>query len=281
MSDLSPYERRALAEIDAWRNPPRTWWAATTELIGKPIDAAGDLVLSVPGAELVIEKTIGGLLSLLNDAAQWSVRPEAIYAEYRDKGHTAVRGRAAIHALDLKEVEATLGWLATKYKGLAGVEGGGAGAAGLPGIPVDILALVTLNLRAIGEYATYYGFDVAHQQERLYAMQILGLASSPTDASKQVAMAQLIKIAGEVARKKTWKELERHLFVQMIQQIAKALGLRLTKQKLAQVVPATGALVGAGFNSYYTSKVCTAAFHLYRERFLAEKHGPHILPNAT
>lgn len=48
-----------------------------------------------------------------------------------------------------------------------------------PGIPPDIIALITLNQRAIGEYATYYGFDISSQQERLFSLNILGLASSP------------------------------------------------------------------------------------------------------
>jgi len=42
---------------------------------------------------------------------------------------------------------------------------------------------------------------------------------------------------------------------------------------MAQIVPVTGAVVGSGFNAYYTSKVCDAAFNLYRERFLLRKYG--------
>ena len=30
-------------------------------------------------------------------------------------------------------------------------------------------------------------------------------------------------------------------------------------------------------NAYYTDKVCTAAYHLYRERFLARKYGSHLI----
>jgi hypothetical protein len=144
---------------------------------------------------------------------------------------------------------------------------------GLLGIPADIVALVSLNLRAIGEYATYYGFDVSSQDERLFTMNILGLASSPTDASKLVVMAELVRIARDVAIKRTWTQLEQRAFVQLVQQLAKTLGIRLTKAKLAQVVPMAGAAVGAGFNTYFTAKVCEAAYYLYRERYLATKYG--------
>lgn len=67
--------------------------------------------------------------------------------------------------------------------------------------------------------------------------------------------------------------MEQHAFVQLIQQIAKALGIRLTKAKLAQILPGVGAAVGGGFNAYFTDKVCDAAYYLYRERFLAAKYG--------
>jgi hypothetical protein len=142
---------------------------------------------------------------------------------------------------------------------------------------IDIPALITLNLRAIGEYAAYYGFDTSRQEERLFAFNVLGLASSPTDSSKSHAMAQLIKISQDVAKKATWQELEKNAFVKIIQEIAKALGIRLTKAKLAQAIPAIGAAVGGGFNAYFTMKVCDAAYYLYRERFLAEKYGVEII----
>lgn len=129
----------------------------------------------------------------------------------------------------------------------------------------------------LGSIATYYGFDVSSQEERLFTMNMLALACSPTDASKVAAMAQLVRIARDVAMKRNWKTLEQHAFVQLIQQLAKALGIRVTKAKLAQVIPVAGAVVGAGFNAYFTQKVCEAAYYLYRERYLAAKYGPHVI----
>ena len=90
-------------------------------------------------------------------------------------------------------------------------------------------------------------------------------------------MAQLARIAADAAKKKAWKDLEKATLVNVIREIAKALGIRLTKAKLAQVVPFTGAAIGAGFNAYYTARVCDVSYHLYRERFLAEKYGPEII----
>lgn len=65
--------------------------------------------------------------------------------------------------------------------------------------------------------------------------------------------------------------------MRIVQQIAKALSIRLTKAKLAQIVPVAGAAVGGGFNAYFTAKVCDAAYFLYRERLLAQKYGSNVI----
>ena len=273
----SKYELQALKEIHAWKNPEMTWMDQALKVINWPLDKAGDVVTSVPGVEWALDKTVGGLVSLLNDIAQWSVRPSAIVEEFQSDGHSRVRSLKGIRKLDLEQVDHTIGYLGAKYKSLALTEGAGAGATGAPGIPADIIALVAMNLRAAGEYSTYCGFNVSSQQERLFAMNILGLSSSPSDTSKHAALAQLLRISMDVARKSAWKDLEKHVFVQIIQRIAKALCIRLTKAKLAQLIPVTGAVIGGGFNAYFISKVTDASYYLYRERFLAEKYGAEVI----
>lgn len=277
MSKISRYDERAIREIHAWKNPEIGWFGQAMKMLNWPLDKAGDLLLATPGVGDAIKAAIQGLTTVCNDAAQWSVRPESIYREFRDDGHNKIWKPEDIHELELAKVDRVVGFLAAKYKGAALVEGASTGALGLPGIPADVVAIITLNLRAVGEYATYYGFDVSRQEERLFALNVLGLASSPSDSSKALAMAQLVRIAQDVAKKRTWKQLEQHAFVQVIQQISKALGIRLTKAKLAQAVPVTGAVVGGGFNAYFTDKVCDAAYYLYRERFLARKYGPDVI----
>ncbi|TXG98333.1 MAG: EcsC family protein [Nevskiaceae bacterium] len=272
----STYEKHALKEIHAWKNPQIGWFGQAMKVINQPIDAVGDFVFDSSVGE-VLKKVVQGLTGVCHDAAQWSVRPEAIFDEFRRAGHPEVRTHDDIETLDLSDVDKVVGWLGSKYKGIALVEGAGAGVAGAPGLVIDIPALVALNLRAIGEYAAYYGFDTSNQQERLFAFNVLAWASSPTDASKTLAMAQLVRIATDVAKKKSWKELEKHVLVQVVKQIAKALGVNLTKGKLAQTVPVMGAMIGGGFNAYFTMKVCDAAFYLYRERFLAKKYGADVI----
>ncbi len=273
---ISTYDRTELEKIHLWKNPQLTWFDAVMETINYPLEKAGEFMLDAPLVGEAVKKSIKGIIDVSNDLAQWSVRPEAIFSAFDGCGKP-VKLLEDIWDLDLSQVDRTIGFLAAKYKGIALAEGAATGVAGLPGIPMDIAALITINLRAIGEYATYCGFDVSHQEERLFAMNVLGYASSPTDSAKQVAMAQLVKIAQDVAKKKAWKDLQKSAFTKIIQNIAKALSIRLTKAKLAQIIPITGAAVGGGFNAYYTSKVCDAAFFLYRERFLARKYGKDVI----
>lgn len=272
MASLSLYEQKAHREIDRFKNPARSRFEGAWEMLNKPLEWAADTAFDTR-AGAVVARAIGGIVSTLNDGASWSVRTGAIYEEFRAAGHASVHCGADLLQLDLRDVDKTLGYLAAKYKVIALGEGGAAGMLGLPGIAVDIPALVSLALRAVNEYATYHGFDVSLQHEQAFSMSILGAASSPTVAAKQVALAELTKLSVLIAQRKTWAELQRLISVQVIQQIAQALGIRLTKAKLAQIAPLVGAGVGGGFNAWYVAKVTETAYHLYRERFLIEKYG--------
>ncbi len=220
----SPYDQRALTEIHAWKNPDIGWFDHAMTVINWPLNKAGDLILSTPGIGDAIKRSIQGITFVCNDAAQWSISQKAIYGEFHKAGHSNVHGPADVFGVDLEQIDKLVGWLDAKYKGIALVEGAGLGAIGLPGIPPDVAAVITLALRAVGEYATYYGFDVSLQNERLFALNILGLASSGTAQCKALAMAQLVKIAQDTAKKKAWKVLEQHAFVQVIQQISGSSG---------------------------------------------------------
>ena len=211
---LSDYERRTREQIHNWKNPEQGWFGQTMRQIGWPVDRLGSLLQNATdaaGLSDVISKALAGLVKVLTDAAAWAVRTEAVYAEFRNADHD-VRQPADLFALDLEQVDKVVGWLDAKYTGIAFTEGAAAGAVGVPGLVADIPALVALNLRAIAEYATYYGFDVASQRERLFAMHVLGLASSPSDAAKTPVMAHLARIAADAAKKKAWDVLRREGF---------------------------------------------------------------------
>ncbi|KQQ71643.1 hypothetical protein ASF73_12060 [Xanthomonas sp. Leaf131] len=275
---LSEYEKRALAQIHAWKNPKQTWFDAAMDVVNKPLALAGQAVDKIPGFTETCGKAATGIVGLVNDFSQWSVRPSAILEELSVISKKEITELDQVPTLDLQIIDRAIGWLDTKYEGLALVEGAAAGGTAvisplvaLAAIPVDLTALLAMNLRAIGEYGTYCGFDMSSQEERLFSLNILALASSTTDTGKQAALSHLVRIAKDVAQKKTWEHLEKSVFIVACRSIAERMGYTLTKAKLASALPVAGAVLSGGFNAYYTDKVCKSAFYLYRERLLALK----------
>ena len=275
-SGPTPYERRALEEIRRWKQPETGWLGKTVDRVNQTLRGATDLVRKVPGVEWTIENVVSGLLQLTNEIVQDSVWREAIYAEYRAAGH-AVDGPADLHRLDLETLDAAMEGLDAKYRAVAATQGAAAGFAGAAGIVPDVVGLVALNLRAAGEYATYCGYDLTLPAERFYALQILNVVSQGNDTERQEALVPLTSVSHAVARQQTVQTVEQVALSGTLAGVARALGARLTRIKLAQVIPMTGALVSGGFNAYYTTRVCDAAYALYRERYLVDKYGAEVL----
>lgn len=268
----SDYERRALREIQRWKEPKMGWFGATVRRVNTALHSATDLIRKVPGVDWTIDNVVAGLLRVTNEIVQDSVWTDGVYTDYHAAGH-AVSAPTDIHRLDLEHVDSVMYGLDAKYRGVAAAEGAATGYAGAAGILPDVVALVAINLRAAGEYATYCGFDLSDPTERFFALQVLNAVSQPTDAAKQAALVPVIRVSHAIARQQTLQTIEQVTLTQAIRNAARALGIQLTRRKLAQVVPVAGAVVGSGFNAYYTSKVCDAAFFLYRERLLMAKYG--------
>lgn len=102
MSGLSVYETHALKEIHNWKNPEIGWFGQAMKITNQPMDKAGDLLLDTPEIGFAIRKSIEGLTSICNDAAQWSVRPEAIFEEFRPSGHSNIKNHKDLADLDLR-----------------------------------------------------------------------------------------------------------------------------------------------------------------------------------
>lgn len=276
---IDPYEREALAQIRAFKNPPVralpravAMLARASSAIDRATDAAFDNALG--GA---VTKLIGALVQLLNDGASWSVRADAVYAEYRRAGHHDVHSAPGVSALSLEHVDAAVRNTGRKYLALAAAEGAVAGAAGGAALLVDVPALVGLALRCVNEYATYYGFECATVEERAYAVRVLSVASAASHSARREALEDLTRFTLELSSRRGRGEMQSLLGVPLMKKLAETLGLRLARAKLAQAVPVVGAVVGGSFNGWFLEMVSRAAFMLYRERFLFERYGPAAL----
>ena len=66
------------------------------------------------------------------------------------------------------------------------------------------------------------------------------------------------------------KQVSQLSLIAAVRQLAKSLGINLTKRKALQVVPIIGAIVGASFNGTYANDIGRTAFMSYRRRWIAE-----------
>ena len=271
------YEQEALDEIRAWKEPQgRSMFGRALDFMDKPFEAFKKAADKVPYAD-ILDQALAKVVDLVNSAARKTVPRETILNQF----DPPLKSLEDLHSLDLQTIDTKVEALKGQYARAALAEGGAAGVATplapMVAIPGDVALLVTLNLKAINTYATYYGFDTTLEEERLFALQVLMLASSATDSTKGPVMANMAKVARDAAQRKAWEHLNEQFILRQIKKIAEALGIKLTKAKLANLAPVAGAVISGGFNAYYTDKVCTAAYHLYRERFLARKYGPHLI----
>lgn len=267
LEKLSPREREIWDEIARWGIQPKSIWEPVVERLEQARDWVADQMPDV--MTRAITDAVQGALLGIQDAAEVLTRDKALLANVRKKGHSAESIR------DLRRVPIDIldGVSAATMAGgkiLAALEGAGAGAGGFVLLAADLPVLMALNLRFISQIAHTYGFETSAQEERTFVLNVLGAGSSD-HAAKTAFLKDLNKLMLDVARGATWKELNEHAFVGMVRKVAAILGARLTKRKLAQLIPVVGGTVGAGANYAFTHQNLEAARMLYRKRYLIER----------
>ena len=275
LHQLSAYEQNAISEIRDWKNPTETWFSSAKNKASVAWNGVTDLVHKIPGVDWTMENVVTGLLELTNEITQDSVWTEAVLKDFHSQGHK-ISSIQDLTRLDLEDIDNVLTGLDQKYIGLATVEGAATGVAGAAGIVPDLIALVSINLRAAGEYASYCSFDIRSAEERLFALQILDRVAQPSNNAKNVTIAPAVRTASRVARQTGGQVLEQVGIGNAVEAVARRLGIALTEKKMAQMIPVTGAFLGGGINYLYTTNVCKTAHFLYRERFLETKYGAGI-----
>jgi hypothetical protein len=276
MVELTAYEQRALRDIESFKTPRESSLGALWRRMSAPVEQVSDLALgTVPGAAVV--RAVQEVLDVINDGATWTVRTGAIYEEFRRRGLGPIDGPRDVRKLGLHEIDRLVTALGPKYQAIGVVEGASSGLLGGVGIAADVALVVGLALRAVGEYATYYGFDVSPPPERAFVMSLLSAASTPTPSERGAALGELTKLSVLLAGGEGGDQLESQRSLQLTKKVAEALTVRVVKAKLGQLVPIAGAVIAGGYNAWLMRAVTATAYHLFRERFLLEKHGEEIL----
>ena len=266
------------------------------EFLGIPVRK----VLDTDAGQMILEKVVGSLF----DTGTWRLESEKILEMYRAKGHDVqtladIRAHVPLQDMDREArkhrlaatrtlavegaivgpalaIAATAAGTAAARKALASgrTAGPAAAAAGLAVVgsatAVETSFLIAFCCRRIASIAACYGYDVADDRERAFALQVLNVATAQNLEAKEVALADLGQLAGRLGLKKQpWHKLEdRSLIARTIRELADKIGWTITQAQLRRVLTVVGAVMGAGFNGHLGHSTTQAGYFLYRERAL-------------
>ncbi len=170
------------------------------------------------------------------------------------------------------------------HLGAALGEGGAIGAGGGAGLAADIPALLAISLRLVQHIVVCYGYDISRLEEREFVKHVLWTGSAADLKAKTEALSHLKILEGillkasrdNLAPDLARKEISQRADMPAVRQIARVLGIQITKRKALQIVPVLGAVVGASFNASFVHDAGEAAYMSYRRRWIADAEGPDV-----
>lgn len=261
---LTHYEKQQLLLINKWKNEEPS---VVNQAFGKALKP-----ISWAIEKVIPEKAIQGLLDGANEVGRF-------FADKND----IIRDGKVTKLEDLKNKDLKLSdQLANEVHnwaiGLATTEGGVAGFFGLPGTVVDVPTVITFALRTIHKIGLCYGIDCKTEQDKKFVLGILAASGANSVEEKTAAILALRSIQNTIA-KQTWKKMAekaaqqpfgREAAILAVKNLAKQLGINISKRKALQAIPFIGAVVGASSNGWYIKDVGWAARRAFQERWLLE-----------
>lgn len=264
MNTMNDYEQSQFDEIIKWKEEKPSVLKKATSIVMKPVVWVT--------TKIVPQKAIRVALTGSNALAQ-------ILTDEND----IVRDGKVSCILDLKTKELQISdnlannvhnWALT----IAGTEGGVCGALGLPGMVVDIPTIVTFALRTIHKIGLCYGYKAMTQEDIQFVYSIMSAAGANTMQEKNTALLTL-KQLNVILVKQTWKkmaekmaqnEMSNEAFLIAVRELAKQLGINITKRKALQVIPIIGGSVGLAMNIAFIQDISWAARRCFQERWLSD-----------
>lgn len=264
---LTPYEKKQVAEIKKWKKEEP---GVVNKAFGVVIEPMAWLVRKV-----VPEAAIKGALDASNGAARWFTDTEDIKKEAG-----CLHSIKELQKMDLAISDRLADTVHNWAIGIGTLEGAGTGIFGLPGMAVDVPAIITLALRTIHKIGVCYGFEAKAASDNDFVYGIMSASSANSVEEKVAALAALRSIQVTIA-KTTWKKMaEKAAQSQMskegailaLKNLAKQLGVNLTKRKALNAIPGIGAAIGGSVNGWYIKEVGWAARRAFQERWLIDNH---------
>lgn len=271
--DHSAYNAQVRQEIGDWKYPDQNLLDKTVTVLSSPIVKAGEALMNAPQLGDALKQATEKTITTLSDAANWTLDVQDTIEAYQNEPdivELSVNKLTDIEALPVAIVDKQVKLFKSKYVALTSAQGVVTGMVGWAGIPADVVGLITANLRAISEYATYYGFDMSAKGEQLFAMSLLAVATSISAEERQAALRDIFSMV-QNPETLAFNQINEEVVSRVLRQTATKVATNLVKTKAAQIIPAVGAVVAGGVNASYTASVCEAAHQCYRERFLNRK----------
>lgn len=299
-AEMSTYEKQAWEKlVAAERSRRNSLRVRATDKVNGAVSTAmafaGDAVKKIPGGAVVTDGIDTGIKAALSGAAKAIFIPAiaSVSIERRAKRlrkrYPEVGDASPFASLDLQVLDKgrprqviPLTNAATSASASIAITGAevsttvsGGATAGVVALAIAGDVAVSLGLlgRSIAEVAVHYGYDPSEPEEEIFLMSVMSYSSAASLEGKTAALAGLSKLAQQMMRQATWKELEKDVVVKAIQSIFTKLGLRLTHNRLAQVVPVVGGIISAGLSYDMQNRALRDASRIYRVRYLVDKHG--------
>jgi hypothetical protein len=269
-NELTPYEKNQIELIKKWK----------AEEPGVVSQGMGAILFPLTWLvdKVVPKAAIRGALDFANSLGDWLADTGDIK---RDGGvQTIIELKTKNLDLSDKLANEVHDWAI----GLAAAEGGGLGVGGFLLLAIDIPTLITLSLRTIHKIGLCYGYETTTEDDKNFILGILSVSGANSIEEKVGALAMLRSIEVMLA-KVAWQEmaklaaekgakqiLSKEAIILAVRNLAKQLGINLTKRKALNAIPVVGALIGAGVNGWYLKDVAWAARHAFQERWLIDNH---------
>jgi hypothetical protein len=296
---LTEYEKRQIEVINAWLNRPPSLTKQTIGRVGTAVDRVARRVLPDRTVEKVIEhlRPAGSAVrkviptGAIESAIEGALHANMWLARHSIDERSVLRKLEAkdfkdLNYCDLEHLDRAAGKVHDWAIADAGVAGGAFGAGGIFASTVGIAAIINMSLRTIRKIGLCYGYANMDELEKAFIFTILGLGGAD-QAGKQaifqaekLALVRALQEIGVMVSRQTFKRMaekaarnvtSKEALVITAREVAKALGYRLTKNRILMSVPLIGGGVGLLVDGNYIRNIGWAATYSYKQRWLGDK----------
>ncbi|GGJ19687.1 EcsC family protein [Deinococcus roseus] len=263
------YHQKARQDIDRWASARPTALEQTGKKTALLVERGlGSLAKYIP--ESMTERVTGAVEQALSSTA--SLADHLLDGQKIEKSVEVTRKSIPC---ELQARDAVARKIILENLGVGTASGAAAGAGGWATILLDVPILITVTQRVIRQVAAAYGYKVDSPEEEALARGILGSASALDVGQREKFILSMHAITralrqGAGLDKVVSILLPATLEKLGVREIAKSLGINLTQRKALQLVPLVGAAVGGTMNALTIRDTATAAFMVYRKRWLEE-----------